>query len=291
MKFSQRKGLSPSEKLVQIDSVDDDLRNSLWSVLTAMYWDKFDRDKHDIMGERVDYINGSNLEQFFRALYLHYFKKPTDTQPSLFYEHYGDAGGFDLIRNYFFQAEWFEVYDFIEFVAEYGPKGQRADFMKISNKFLERENSGYRFIDGKIAEISSPEEVEEVESAIKRATPFYGVKKHLQDALVLMNDRQKPDFRNSIKESISAVESLCRVASNDEKATLGVALKLLEKNGKLHPALKSAFNSLCGYTNDSDGIRHSLLEESNLTSADARFMLVSCSAFTNYVLSAGALDA
>jgi hypothetical protein len=72
--------------------------------------------------------------------------------------------------------------------------------------------------------------------------------------------------------------------SNDKKATLGEALKVLEKRGVLHPALKSAFSSLYGYTSDAEGIRHALMEESNLTSADARFMLISCSAFVNYVI-------
>ena len=49
-------------------------------------------------------------------------------------------------------------------------------------------------------------------------------------------------------------------------------------------ALRNAFSSLYGYTNDAEGIRHALLEEGNLTKADAKFMLVCCSAFINYAL-------
>ena len=33
-----------------------------------------------------------------------------------------------------------------------------------------------------------------------------------------------------------------------------------------------------------DGIRHALLDASNISSSDAKYMLVSCSAFINYVL-------
>ena len=40
---------------------------------------------------------------------------------------------------------------------------------------------------------------------------------------------------------------------------------------------------LYGYTSDADGIRHALLDESDLDFEDAKFMLVSCSAFTNYL--------
>ncbi|HUW95471.1 MAG TPA: hypothetical protein VMW58_06760 [Anaerolineae bacterium] len=74
--------------------------------------------------------------------------------------------------------------------------------------------------------------------------------------------------------------------SGDEKATLGQALKQIEKQAELHGALKGAFEKLYGYTSDADGIRHAfgLLEEPNLRSEDAKFMLVACSAFVNYLL-------
>ena len=91
-------------------------------------------------------------------------------------------------------------------------------------------------------------------------------------------------YRNSIKESISAVESACNITTGS-KATLGQALKALDDKTKVHPALRNAFSSLYGYTSDADGIRHGLLEEANLDFADAKFMLVVCSAFTNYLRS------
>ena len=86
-----------------------------------------------------------------------------------------------------------------------------------------------------------------------------------------------------MKESISAVESLAKHLSGNPSATLGECLKALEKSRSLHPALKNAYSSLYGYTNDSDGIRHALMDKDNLGKADARFMLVCCSAFFNYM--------
>lgn len=107
---------------------------------------------------------------------------------------------------------------------------------------------------------------------------------HLRRSLELLSDRNNPDYRNSIKESISAIEAISCIIMNNPKATLGQALKEMEINFKLHPALKSTFSSLYGYTSDADGIRHSLLEESTLKQEDARFMLVTCSAFVNYLI-------
>lgn len=37
--FSQRQGIKLMKSIVQIDSMDDDLRNSLWNALTLCYWD------------------------------------------------------------------------------------------------------------------------------------------------------------------------------------------------------------------------------------------------------------
>lgn len=56
----------------------------------------------------------------------------------------------------------------------------------------------------------------------------------------------------------------------------------------MHSDLKEAFKKLYGYTSDADGIRHALMDESNLDFEDAKFMLVSCSAFTNYLIAKAA---
>jgi len=286
VKFSQRLGITQSEKIIQIESIDNDLRNSLWSVLTTFYWETFNKYKCDQYDERLDYIFGSNLYELFKALWLLYFKLPIDTIPTLYY----DDGGLGVLRKYFFGAKWFEVYDFIEFVSKHGPEESKDKFIVVCNNFLEGENSAYRFVAGKISEISSADEINEIEQAISKSTPYYGVKQHLSAAISKLSDRVNPDYRNSIKESISAVESLCKTVSNKDKATLSAALKTLEKQGVLHPALKAAFSSLYAYTSDADGIRHALMEKSNLKSADARFMLISCSAFINYVIASTAND-
>ena len=67
-------------------------------------------------------------------------------------------------------------------------------------------------------------------------------------------------------------------------ATLGNTLKKLKENGvNIHPALENAFKQLYGYTSDSGGIRHGSIEFVNVASEDAKYMLVSCSAFVNYL--------
>jgi hypothetical protein len=48
--------------------------------------------------------------------------------------------------------------------------------------------------------------------------------------------------------------------------------------------LSKAFESLYGYTSDANGIRHALMDASTLGFADAKFMLVCCSAFVNFLV-------
>ena len=75
-----------------------------------------------------------------------------------------------------------------------------------------------------------------------------------------------------------------KVLTGDSAATLGAALNVIASQGGMHGALKASLSSLYGYTSDAEGIRHAMLEESTLTQADAKFMLVACTAFINYML-------
>ena len=94
------------------------------------------------------------------------------------------------------------------------------------------------------------------------------------------------DYRNSIKESISAVEAYCREKTGE--STLGKALSSMESKGFVFPKmLKTAFVNLYTYTNQPDtGIRHALMDEDGKYvpgQEEALFMLVSCCSFLNYL--------
>lgn len=153
------------------------------------------------------------------------------------------------------------------------------------NSILEQEKSGYRIIDGVVSPIIGETEMECVEEASN--TKFHSVNTHLQKALQFYSDRENPDYENSIKESISAVKSMCCIITemSGAQATLGNALKRLEENGLvLHGALKVAFEKIYGYTSDANGIRHGGIDFTNAPAEDAKYMLVSCSAFINYLI-------
>ena len=145
------------------------------------------------------------------------------------------------------------------------------------------EYVGYRFVDGRITPITDKNEIESIEDACNNE--FEGTRAHIRKAVGFIADREHKDYKNCIKESILAVESICSIIVGNEKATLGQAIKRLEDNGLIiHSALKNAFSNLYGYTSDEGGVRHANgMFESDVTFEEAKFMLVSCSAFVNYL--------
>jgi hypothetical protein len=246
--------------------MNDELRNSLWNALDVGLWS-------------TDYYLWSNseagIEPLSRVLWFNYFKKPIDSMPDR------NDSILAAIRKYFFACQWFEVYDFLEFVLAYY-KSSKPNLIKFVNNILEHELSAYRFVSGHLTDITNTQELEMLESALGDSK-FAAVAAHIQRGFELYTNRKNPDYRNSIKESISSVEAMARIVAKNPKATLADALKSIEKHGLLHPALKEGFMKLYGYTSDEGGIRHAMIDEPNLTAADARYFLLSCTSFVNYL--------
>ena len=268
MSFSQRKGIVQVNDFIQTNGMDDRLRNSLWNCLDVSIWS-------------VEYfvsrqVGAPGIDAFSHALWFHHFKKPIDSRPRFGYEK------LKAIRTHFFGCAWNEVYDFLEFVIAFYPNQVRLP--EMVNSILARESSAYRIVSSQVVDITSEQETRMLEEAIQD-TKFAGSAAHLLRALELLADRERPDYRNSIKESVSAVESIARIVAENPKATLSDALKALERNGKVHSALKDGFIKLYGYTSDEQGIRHAMLDEPEITAADAKYFLLSCTSFANYLKS------
>lgn len=264
--FSQRKGIVPVSEVIQLNGMNEALRNSLWNVFDVAVWSSD--------GFMYKQYGAPGIDAFSTDLWFGFFKQPIDTRPKY------SSDKLAVIRDHFFSCKWNEVYDFIEFVVGHYSRLQRLP--EFLNRVLERESAGYRIISGHVVDITSEQEVLMLEEAV-RDTRFSGVAAHLAQALELLSDREHPDYRNSIKESVSAVESMARIVAENPKATLPDALKALEKHGRLHAALKDGFVKLYGYTSDEQGIRHAMLDEPDVTAADARYFLLSCTSFSQYL--------
>jgi len=266
--FSKRFGFVPVSNAIQMDSMDKALRTSLWNVFEHLIWQP--------SSGRWSLAENPHIEVLCRKLWLSLFKEPVDEIP---YFH-GDAH--DLIKEWYFEAPWYAVYDFIEFIAEALDQGIAGIFMTSCNAMLEREMSGYRFVAGHLAPIVDAEELKAIDEAA--CNEFEPIRAHIQRATQFLSDRTEPDYRNSVKESISAVEAACRFVAGDGSAGLPRALEIINKKHPMHSAFREALKKLYGYTSDKDGIRHAIMEDQAVDFAEAKFMLVACAAFCNFLL-------
>ena len=269
--FSQRQGYKPVKQAIQLESMDSDLRTSLWNALDICFWQPLYRPGYSPLDP-----HNSKLRGICESLWANHFKRTLDSI------------GMDWsrtkqkIREHFFGCHWYEVYDFIEFMHRFDTGQSSGQFESLVNLYLEREVSAYRLMDGQIIPITNPVEISEIEEAVLGG--IHSVSTHLQTSLSMLADRQDPDYRNSVKESISAVESQVLSSLNQTNGTLGELLKQVDRKTPLHPAFKDSFSKLYGYTSAEGGIRHALLDNSRqVTFEEAKFMLVACSAFVNYV--------
>jgi hypothetical protein len=267
-RFSQRIGAVEASSIIQLDTMSDALRNSIWNFIVSLCDD----------GESGWWRIAELSCQFF-------FKAPVDELPPY------NIRRREWIKARLWGMQWYEVYDYAEFVADWYerardyPKHRRDKIHTVFNRIFEEELSGYRFVGGELVPLSSPAEVVAIESAlaITSRTGLAGAHAHITSGLRLLAKRPDPDYRNSIKESISAVEALAKQLGTSESQGLAGALTELGKKVPLHGGLRAGLLSLYGYTSDEGGIRHAMLEEPNLGYEEAKYMAVACSAFVNFL--------
>jgi hypothetical protein len=153
---------------------------------------------------------------------------------------------------------------------------------------LELSLSPYRLVDGDtLVPIASDLEAHALETALDDTAHagLSGARTHLKSAA---GHLASGGWADCVRESIHAVESVAVVLAPGS-SELGPALRVLEKEGHLHGAMKVGFAALYGYASDEKGVRHALLEEGDakVDEADALFMLSACASFTSYLISKG----
>ena len=258
-RFSDRMGITQPPTSLQIGSINDPLRNSIWNLLLWVLndWD--------------------SLRKAVTLIAREFLKVPLDKVPLYVSMEHRTR---EWLRTVYFNFEWYEVYNLLEFIAENSERINRewnpARLAYAANLILTREMSGYRLIEGTLAPISSEAEVEAIEEAVGKADThgIAGVRTHLVASVKLLGQKPQPDYRNSIKEAISAVESAVKYITGTTGGGLDAALKELSKRVPVHAALADGLRKLYGYTSDADGIRHAILEEPNVGFDEAKFMLI-----------------
>lgn len=282
--FSDRRKINPLNTEMQNNDLDERTRNKIANLLKT--WcdvikenryevDFFKNYLSDVFCQFVDDQMEQSFEDYYSDAFKTYILKP------IIQENYSDV----LTICEYITGSASAIFEELQNqVVPYYYRNQRINCEQELNALFEEEFVGYRMINYEITPITNEVEINEIKTSLD--IEFEGCKSHIKKGLSLLSDREKPDYKNSIKESISAVESICQIICKDDKATLGKALNKLEENGiKLHRSLKEAFSKLYGYASDEGGIRHAEgMFESNVSFEESKYFLVSCCAFVNYLI-------
>lgn len=271
--FSERYGYTKPSDIIIRENITPEVLNAICNCIDDLI------DKLDVIDNTI-HSTGSTFAIIEQEIFIHYFNQLRSNYKF----------GFSIKYLQTATSEWYKKLDILELIlkylklisndGDYYYNEAYNNFVESLNTEFKRLNFGYYIIEDKITEVTSEEEIKTIETAL--TTSNSNIREHLSRALELYSKRPVADYRNSIKESISAVEAISRNITGENVLNF----KKMEKKGVIVPTvLRKAFECLYGYTNDrTTGIRHALMDDTNAPQAEeALFMLVSCSAFINYL--------
>lgn len=278
--FSERNGYIKVPNVMQTKGMSNDLRNDIFNVMVAYIVVTFFDADHYVRRGETDSLYSSlysrayseKYKSFFKSFYANILRQKITEIPL------DNNRAWTVFENYFDNAEWHEIYSLQEWFIKHFVTEDKLykKFAENLNGVLEKNLSGYRLINNLIVPITDENELAEIAEAMQ--IKQVGIQQQLKDALQQLRDK---NYRGSVKESISAVETFVRTKTG--KITLGAALSELEKFS-IPNSLKQGFDKIYGWTCGPDGVRHAIMDNAqDVTLAEAKFMLVACSAFLNYL--------
>lgn len=261
--FSERMGFVKPPEFMQLDGISVELHNLLWNFCCQSFKVFCDEDEFEI-----DFSNVQRIKIIQREI-NDLLKKKDGT----FCVSNNLGFSSSLALRSFDRLAWYEIYSVCEYLCQNLDEEACGDL----NRILVRENSGFRLNDGcQLVPITNQQELDEVSEAQHSSVDMVAL--HMNKAVACFADREKPDYDNSIKEAVSALEALAQKITG-EKGTLGALIKKLD----LHPCLIQSVDKLYGYTSDG-GIRHAKKDGDPEADFDtAKFVIVTASALINFI--------
>lgn len=263
--FSQAEGHADLPQQLQLRELSRQLRAALWkhifSDIRLAYGDVVDPWRTILFDYCVDIEHGmaSEFEPDYKAWVA-------------------------ALQEIFEEASYDRVLTFVQFVVQH--EKCRVPVRHSIVWEMQRCGAAYRFMGDRptLYPVSDDITAQATANALKTLAShgMQAARTHLRKAAEELTANHP---RDSIRESIHAVESVAKTISEKASASLGPALDAIAKKHPLHGALKGAFDQLYGYTSDEKGIRHALIDDidDKVGENEALFMFTSCAAFCAYL--------
>jgi hypothetical protein len=215
-------------------------------------------------------------------------------------EDYDSWSCWDALKCRITILEWYQFYDLVELVAdklkqnesEYATEWGGVSYetfmfpsymQKVNDLFSQHKIQWKMNKVGKL-ETALPKDLETrvagTDSLLK--DKFEPARVHYSKARSYILSPTK-DPENSIKESVSAVESVCKMLYLNS-ATLGDALKTMKKEKLISPMLITVFEKFYAYTNAEPAVRHGSDKMSGVDEMDAELALHMSAAFIRTII-------
>lgn len=282
--FSQAQGYECVPSQLKLEELPDSARIRLWNLFHNSM--KFKGSPPRNYRDRTIkfYVDASIWRDILLDLHCNYFSQPVLSESSK-RRVYNEKSVTEVFRPIFNHGNFNKVFDLLTAIMRNEKCPQ--DYINEVSKIFSSTRLAYFVVTDVPVTILPRATEQESESIINAFSDvdnlgFNGAKSHLRNAGEAIN---RHGWADSIRESISAVESVARQLDPNASKTLGPALNALKKEHRLHPALERAFKGLYGYTSDESGIRHALLDEEAalVDSEEAIFMYGACASFVSYL--------
>ena len=287
--FSDRNRINPLNTVIQYKSLDEHSRNAIAILIGKAIQD---------MLEHVRQISQNQHPFNLNMLYDFQHELAKELRERIFNEPVPLDVSLDLneisndLTSVCLKGDYDEVLSLVEKLSQIYDEYRNTKHYEICslpiydefNKLFEKECIGYKFINKQICKITSQVEIESITTSLK--TPHDMVNQHIKKAISFIKEIGQHDYKNSIKESVLALECLLNIVLEKNGISLGKAIDEYAERIDMHPAFKESISKLYGFSSDSPGIRHGgNKRDFNEGFDEAKLVLVNTSGFINYIIS------
>lgn len=196
-------------------------------------------------------------------------------------------------------CEWYQFYDCVEVVGDelksvkpiYDGACGFVDASKFTfdtyrakvNAIFAKHQVGWRLNSRSQLESALPKDLaDRIDDVEKKLDQFDAAREHFRKAKRYALGTHK-DCENSIKESVSAFESVGKVLY-DKTTTLGDVLNRMKKDGSVPPMLVNVMEKFYAYANAEPGVRHGGTQKPKSDEMDAELAMHLSAAFIRYAI-------
>jgi len=130
---------------------------------------------------------------------------------------------------------------------------------ELQELFLE-ENLAFEFSNGQVLRKGRRNTTDQITRAdfVLSDARLTACRKHFNKALAFFRNPATPDYENSVKEAVCAVEAAARALFPDGGSTLGDIVKSITGNGtgQIPKSIAATFHGVYGFRSGGDGVGH-----------------------------------